>query len=298
MRILLTGVTGQLGQELMPRLRELGEVFGASRAECDLGSVPAIRSLVAAVQPAVIVNAAAYTAVDEAEQQQELAYAINCKAAGVLADEARRWDAMLVHYSTDYVFDGSKAEAYTEEDTTAPRNVYGASKLAGENAVCAAGGRSLVLRTSWVYGAKGKNFLQTIRRLARERGELKVVDDQVGAPTSVMEIARATTELVRRCAGEETGKFPAGIYHMTAAGCVSWCGFARAIVAALRADEKLKLERIVPIPSAEYVTAARRPLNSRLNNDKFADTFGFRLESWEQGLAEVVGELRRREAQV
>jgi dTDP-4-dehydrorhamnose reductase len=309
MRILLTGVTGQLGQELLPRLRELGEVFGATRAECDLGcdpgSVPAIRSLVAVVDPTVIVNAAAYTAVDAAEQQQELAYAINCKAPGVLAEEARKRGAMLVHYSTDYVFDGSKAEAYTEQDRPAPLNVYGASKLAGENAVCAAGGRSLVLRTSWVYGTNGKNFLLTIRRLAREQEELKIVDDQTGAPTSAAQIARATTELVRRYAGAEAEMFPAGVYHMTAGGSVSWCGFARAIVAALRANqganqganEAMKLERIVPISSVEYPTPARRPLNSRLNNSKFEGAFGFRLESWGQGLAEVVGEIRRREAQ-
>ncbi len=297
MRILLTGAAGQLGQELLPRLRELGEVIATGRAECDLGSADAIRSVVAAAQPTVIVNAAAYTAVDLAESQPEQAYAINGTAPGVLAEEARKLDAMLVHYSTDYVFDGNKPGAYTEDDTPAPLNTYGASKLAGEHAVSEAGGRCLVLRTSWVYGASGKNFLLTIRRLAREREELKIVDDQTGAPTSAPQIARATTELVRRYTTAEAAAFPAGVYHMTAAGSVSWCGFARAIVAAMGEDEHFKLQRIVPIPSSEYATAARRPLNSRLSNGKFERTFGFKLESWESGLGEVVREIRSRESQ-
>jgi dTDP-4-dehydrorhamnose reductase len=297
MRILLTGAAGQLGQELLPRLRELGEVIATSRAECDLASADAIRSVVAEVRPTVIVNAAAYTAVDQAESQQEAAYAINGTAPGVLAEEARKLDTMLVHYSTDYVFDGSQSGAYTEDDTAAPLNTYGASKLAGERAVSAAGGRSLVLRTSWVYGANGKNFLLTIRRLAREREELKIVDDQTGAPTSAVQIARATAELVRQHATAEAAAFPAGVYHMTAAGSVSWCGFARAIVAAMGKDENFKLQRIVPIASGEYATAARRPLNSRLSNDKFERVFGFKLESWESGLAEVVHEIRSQEWQ-
>jgi dTDP-4-dehydrorhamnose reductase len=293
----LTGINGQLGKDLLPRLREQGEVVAVGRADCDLSSADAIRKLVAEVRPAVIVNPAAYTAVNEAEANSDLAYAVNRAAAGTLAEEARRSGAMFVHYSTDYVFDGSKPGAYTESDEPAPLNVYGASKLAGERAVAAAGGRFLVLRTSWVYGANGNNFLLTIRRLAREREELKIVDDQVGGPTSSIQIARATAELVRQYATVAEDVFPAGVYHMTAGGSVSWCGFARAIVAALSEGEKLRLQRILAIPSSEFPTPARRPLNSILCNDKFERTFGFRMESWDSGLAEVVREIRLRESQ-
>ena len=297
MRVLLTGAAGQLGQELLPRLQKLGEVIAITRAECELGSTEAIRGMVEKTRPAVIVNAAAYTAVDQAESQQGLAYAINCTAPGVLAEEAQKLGAMLVHYSTDYVFDGAKPGAYEEDDTTAPLNVYGASKLAGEHAVNAVGGRSLVLRTSWVYGANGKNFLFTIRRLALDREELKIVDDQTGAPTSTVQIAQATAELVRQYAAVESDAFPSGVYHMTASGSVSWCGFARAIMEELSKDESFRLRRILPIASGEYATAARRPLNSRLNNSKFERTFGFKLESWELGLSEVVRQIRLRGSQ-
>ncbi len=297
MRILLTGANGQVGKALLPLLQEQGEVSVASRAECDLHSVDAIRKLVADVRPSVIVNPAAYTAVNEAETQSELAYAINCTAAGTLAEEARKSGAMFVHYSTDYVFDGSKRGGYTEDDEPAPLNVYGASKLAGERAVAAAGGRYLVLRTSWVYGATGNNFLLTIQRLAREREELKIVDDQVGGPTSAMTIAQATATLVRRYATVAEDAFPAGLYHMTARGSVSWCGFARAIVAALGERDTFRLQRILAISSSEYPTPARRPLNSVLCNSKFARTFGFRMETWQSGLAEVISEIHSREGQ-
>ncbi len=298
MRILMTGATGQLGKDLLPLLQEQGEVVAVSRADCDLSSADAVRKVVAEVRPSVIVNPAAYTAVNDAEAQRELAYAINGTAAGILAEEARKFGAMFVHYSTDYVFDGGKPGAYTEDDEPAPLNVYGASKLAGERAVAAAGGRYLVLRTSWVYGANGNNFLLTIRRLAREREELKIVDDQVGAPTSSIDIARATARLVRQYVAVAEDAFPAGLYHMTAAGTVSWCGFARAIVAALGEHESFQLQRIVAIGSSEYPTPARRPLNSLLCNGKFERTFGFRLGSWQSGLAEVIREILSRESQI
>jgi dTDP-4-dehydrorhamnose reductase len=244
----------------------------------------------------VIVNTAAYTAVNEAETQADLAYAINRDAPGTLAEEARKLGAMFIHYSTDYVFDGSKPCAYTEDDEPAPLNVYGASKLAGERAVAAAGGRHLVLRTSWVYGANGSNFLLTIRRLAREREELKVVDDQVGGPTSSLQLAEATARLVRQYSVRPEAEFPAGLYHATAAGSVSWCGFAKAIVESLGQTEPLKNRRVLGIPSGEFPTPARRPLNSVLCNDKFELTFGFRLESWRAGLMDVVREINSRES--
>ncbi len=297
MRILLTGSTGQVGKDLLPLLREQGEVTAVGRSECDLSSVDAIRKLVAEVKPSVIVNPAAYTAVNDAEAHREQAYAINCNAAKTLAEEARKLGAMFVHYSTDYVFDGGKAGAYTEDDEPAPLNVYGASKLAGERAIAAVGGRYLVLRTSWVYSASGNNFLLTIRRLAHEREELNIVDDQVGGPTSSKEIARATAGLVRQYAAVDKAAFPAGLYHMTAAGSVSWCGFARAIIAGLGERETFRLKRIMGIGSGEYPTPARRPLNSVLCNDKFEGAFGFRLGNWESGLAEVICEILSQESQ-
>jgi len=297
MRILLTGVHGQLGTDLLPLLQPLGEVVTASRAECDLSSVEAIRKLVAEIQPAVIVNPAAYTAVNDAETQSELAYAINATALGALAEEARKAGAMLVHYSTDYVFDGSKQGAYSESDEPSPLNVYGASKLAGERAIADAGGRFLVLRTSWVYGPNGNNFLRTIRRLAAEREELRIVDDQVGAPTGSTQLAQATARLVRQLSPLAEQEFPSGLYHATAGGSVSWCGFAQAIVSGMtEAGEAVRVRQIVPIRSDEYPVAAKRPLNSVLANDKFESTFGFRLGSWQQGLAEASREIRLREA--
>jgi dTDP-4-dehydrorhamnose reductase len=302
MRILLTGVHGQLGTDLLPLLQPLGEVIAVGRAECDLSSVEAIRKLVAEVRPDVIVNPAAYTAVNDAQAQSELAYAINATAPGALAGETRKSGAMLVHYSTDYVFDGSKPGAYTESDEPAPLNVYGASKLAGERAVAAAGGRFLVLRTSWVYGANGNNFLRTIRRLAAEREELRIVDDQVGAPTSSMQLAQATARLVRQLSATTEPEFPSGLYHATAEGSVSWCGFARAIVSEMKAEalkaedgETLRVRQIVPIRSDEYPVAARRPLNSVLSNQKFERAFGFRLGSWREALAEALHEIHLRE---
>jgi len=300
-RILLTGAKGQLGVQLLPRLGEHGEVIAVAHAECDLSDADAVRRLVRQVAPDVIVNAAAYTAVNDAESNRGLAMAINGVAPGVLAEEAKRSGALVVHYSTDYVFDGSKEGPYTEEDVTGPLNVYGASKLAGELAVAASGGRYLVLRTSWVYGAVGNNFLLTILRLAREREELKIVDDQVGAPTSTVQLARATSELVRRYGvaseahGVNQGATPSGVYHLTAAGSVSWCGFARAIIAANAASgakDAVKVRRTVGISSKAYITPALRPLNSVLSNEKFARTFGFQLEDWQTALAEVMGELR------
>ena len=294
-RILLIGASGQVGTELQRSFAGFGELISCNRNSLDLTSEAAIRSVVEHTRPDVILNAAAYTAVDKAESEPELAYAINAHAPLVLAQEAARRNVLLVHYSTDYVFDGTKSSPWSEDDATHPLNVYGASKLAGEQAVRAAGGRHLIFRTSWVYGPHGRNFLFTMLRLARERERLRVVDDQRGAPTSSIAIADATRTLVE---GALTGRFGAveqwvGLYHMTCAGVVSWCGFAQAIFA--RADKLLdgRLPQVVPIPGAEYPTPARRPLNSALSCEKLGRAFGVRLPTWEAGLDRVVEQLKR-----
>jgi dTDP-4-dehydrorhamnose reductase len=293
MRILLTGALGQVGAELAPLLRQLGDVVAVDRAECDLASPKDVRALVADTRPAVVINPAAFTAVNEAETQVELACAINGTAPGILAEEARRLGAMFVHYSTDYVFNGEKQGPYVETDEPAPLNMYGSSKLEGERAVAAVGGRYLVLRTSWVYGPYGANFLLTIRRLAQEKEEVKIVADQIGAPTSSGQIARATARLVQRFAAAKEKEFPAGLYHMTAAGSTSWFGFAQAIVNAMPAR---KLQRLLPVPTSEYPTPARRPMNSLLDNTKFEQTFGFRLNDWQSATAAVLRELEARQS--
>jgi dTDP-4-dehydrorhamnose reductase len=282
MRTLITGKNGQVGMELSRLYHPLGDVVVTGREECDLSSEQSIRDTVRQVKPAVIINAGAYTAVDLAEKERDLCFAINAAAPRVLAEEAARLDALLIHYSTDYVFDGEKSEPYLESDPINPVSVYGASKAAGEAAIAEVAGQYLVLRTSWVYAAQGKNFLRTMLRLGAERSELRVVDDQFGAPTSAAAIAIATARLA-----EQYVEIPeaAGIYHMTAAGSTSWCGFARAIFAAgiLRTQP-----RVQPIPSSDYPTPAKRPANSVLANDKFAHTFGFRLPSWQQQLDQVL----------
>lgn len=268
--------------ELSRLYHSLGEVVVTGREECDLSSEQSIRDTVRQVKPAVIINAGAYTAVDLAEKERDLCFAINAAAPRVLAEEAARLDALLIHYSTDYVFDGEKSAPYLESDPINPVNVYGASKAAGEAAIAEVAGQYLVLRTSWVYAAQGKNFLRTMLRLGAERSELRVVDDQFGAPTSAAAIATATARLAEQYAGVPEA---AGIYHMTAAGSTSWCGFARAIFAAgvLRTQP-----RVEPISSTDYPTPAKRPANSVLANDKFAHAFGFRLPSWQQQLDQVL----------
>ncbi|MDA1116576.1 MAG: dTDP-4-dehydrorhamnose reductase [Proteobacteria bacterium] len=274
MRILLTGKDGQVGWELQKTLAALGEVTALGRAELDLRDAERIGEVVRAAKPEVIVNAAAYTAVDKAESERDLAFAVNAVAPGVLAAEAKRSGALLVHYSTDCVFDGSKNSPYVENDELNPLNIYGASKLAGERAIADSGCRHLILRTSWVYGPRGSNFLLTMLRLARERPELRVVDDQIGAPTSSLAIARATAQLLPRGAG--------GLYHFCAAGEASWCGFARAILA--RAGIATP---VVAIRTEDYPTPARRPRNSCLDCSRLRKDFGLSLASWEEQLSEV-----------
>ena len=285
MRILLTGRNGQVGWELERKLAPLGEVIATDRATLDLADPDAIRRAAREAKPQVIVNAAAYTAVDQAESEPELAMQINGIAPGILADEAKRLGALLVHYSTDYVFDGEKATPYVEDDPPNPINVYGKTKLEGERAIQGFGCRHLILRTSWVYGPRGRNFLLTILRAARERPELRVVSDQVGAPTSSLAIAQATGEILRQSSGRAVFT---GIYHMSASGQATWYDFAVAILAEARLPTP-----IVPISSEQYPTAARRPGNSLLDNSKLAATVGTRLPSWREQLTGVMAELRR-----
>jgi len=274
LRILLTGGNGQVGWELQGALAPLGEVTALGRAELDLRDAGRMRDAVRTAKPDVVVNAAAYTAVDKAEAERDLAFAVNAVAPGILAEEAKRAGALLVHYSTDYVFDGTKGSPYTEADPTCPINVYGESKLAGEKAIQGSDCRFLILRTSWVYGPRGSNFMLTMLRLARERPELRVVDDQIGAPTSSLAIARATAQLLRPGAG--------GLYHLSAAGEVTWCGFARAILARAGIATPVRAIR-----TEDYPTPARRPRNSRLDCSRLRRDFDVALAPWEDQLSEV-----------
>lgn len=295
MRILLTGASGQVGWELRRTLAPLGRVTAADRRAADLADPASLRRAVREANPALIVNAAAYTAVDGAEKETDLAMAVNGVAPGILAEECARLGAPLVHFSTDYVFDGSKAGPYTEDDTPAPVNAYGASKLAGERAIEAVGVPHLILRTSWVYGLRGRNFLLTICRLARERDELRIVDDQRGAPTWSRLIAEAAAQLVARAGLGDAGSLGArsGVYHLAAGGATSWCGFARAILEAGPAIGVPAPPRLVPISTAEYPTPARRPANSCLAGDKLARVFGLALPAWDEGLRLCVEEAAR-----
>lgn len=281
MRILLTGVNGQVGWELQRTLAPLGEVIAADRKVLDLADMAHIRSQVAALAPDLIVNPAAYTAVDQAESEPGLAYAINAAAPGELA----ACGVPLVHFSTDYVFDGRKGDAYTEADAPNPLGVYGASKRAGEEAVAQAGTPHLILRTSWVYGLRGRNFLLTMQRLAREREALSVVDDQFGAPTWSRLIAEATALVAARWLERRDLAATSGIYHLACGGRTSWHGFTESILADMVARGESGLARLTAIPTSGYPTPAARPANSQLDCSKLAATFGVRLPDWNAALA-------------
>ncbi|MES2319275.1 MAG: dTDP-4-dehydrorhamnose reductase [Pseudomonadota bacterium] len=280
MKILLTGASGQVGYELQRSLQALGQVVAVDRARMDLSDLDQVRDVVRAVRPGLIVNPAAYTAVDKAESEPALAHRVNAEAPAVMAAEARLLGAAMVHYSTDYVFDGTKQGAYLETDATNPINVYGHSKLAGEQAIAAAGIDYLILRTSWVYGMRGKNFLQTMLRLGAEREQLRVVADQIGAPTWSRTIADTTAVLLAQArAGRHWWEQHRGIYHLSAQGQTTWHGFTEAIVA--RAGLACT---VVPISSAEYPTPARRPSNSVMSSNKLIQTL-CAIPDWEQALS-------------
>ena len=281
MNILICGQNGQVARELQKRLGGLGELHVWGRDRFDMAKPESLREAVRALKPGLIVNAAAHTAVDLAESEPELAYAINAEAPGVLAEEAARLRAPLIHYSTDYVFDGSKNGQYNEEDPTGPLGVYGQSKLAGEQAIRDVGVEHLILRTSWVYSNHGKNFLLTMQRLLQEKEELRIVADQIGAPTWAGTIAASTRALIDRWQAGEPGAW--GIYHLTAGGETSWFGFAEAIAARLREQGK-PCARLVPIPSREYPTPAARPLNSRLDCTRLAREWGVSQPQWQDAL--------------
>jgi len=287
-RFLVTGSNGQVGFELRRSLAPLGEVMALDRAACDLRQPDTLRQLVREYRPDVIVNPAAYTAVDKAETDVKSAFAVNGTAVGVLAEEARALDSLLVHYSTDYVFDGNKATPYVETDAVNPQSVYGKSKLAGESAIAASGAVALVLRTCWVAGAHGDNFVKAMLKLGRERKGLHVIADQFGAPTTAALVADVTAQIIARSwlAGDRS-TFPGGIYHLAADGAATWHGYAMELLRyAVARGVKLKVDpdAIVAIPAIEYPSQAPRPANSRLDTSKLRETFGVHLPDWRDGI--------------
>jgi len=294
-RILIVGNTGQLGRELERIFAGVGLIVAVNRESVDLADSDQLRQVVHHAAPDVILNAAAYTAVDRAESEVATAHAINALAPRVLAEEAAERNALLVHYSTDYVFDGSKQEPWTEDDSPAPLSVYGASKLAGEQAIQNSRARHLIFRTSWVYSPHGKNFLLTMLRLARERDKLSIVDDQIGAPTSSFALARATRSIVTGALAGRYGEPQdwSGLYHMTCAGSVSWFGFAQAIFTRAANQLGAKPPELTPIAAKDYPTAAARPRNSVLSNEKLRARFAVELPSWQSALDEVIASIQQ-----
>ncbi|HSY68992.1 MAG TPA: dTDP-4-dehydrorhamnose reductase [Edaphobacter sp.] len=298
-RILLTGATGQVGGELLETLKPLGEVIAPSRAEMDLANAASVRETISAVRPRWIVNPGAYTAVDKAESEPELAYAINAEAVRVMGQEAEAIGAGVIHFSTDYVFDGSRSAPYAETDATAPVSVYGASKLAGEKALTESDAGHLVFRTSWVYGARGKNFLLTILKLARDRETLRVVADQRGAPTWSRDLAKMTAEVIGQCEAAARGRELSdvlgdlgGIYHAAGAGETTWYGFAAEAVRLQREQEPgVPFAAIEAITTAEYPTPAKRPANSLMVSGRLAEQFGWEMMDWRDSLRKVLAEL-------
>jgi dTDP-4-dehydrorhamnose reductase len=293
MRILLTGPAGQVGHELIAALRDRHAVTPLERSQLDLGDHAALREAIEAARPDILINAAAYTAVDKAETERDLVFAVNAAAPGIMAQCIQRLGGLFVHYSTDYVFDGAKASPYVEDDAPAPLNVYGASKLAGETAVIESGGTHLIFRTTWIYDLRGRNFLNTMRRLAAERPELRVIADQFGAPTWSRWVAQATAQVIDKCFESETSRDRlrvewSGVYHLTAGGRTSWHGFASEIVEALAQKGLAPRIPVVPIGTADYPTPAARPANSVLSNEKVERVFGLKQVDWRAQLRECM----------
>ncbi|MHB1668129.1 dTDP-4-dehydrorhamnose reductase [Thiomonas sp.] len=296
--ILLLGADGQLGWELRRALLPLGSVLAMNRTQADLGDLPALRATLEREQPDIIVNAAAYTAVDKAESEPGLAARINAEAPKLLADYAAAHQAWLVHYSTDYVFDGTKPAPYTELDAPKPRSVYGRSKLAGEQAIAASGCRHFMFRTSWVYAARGGNFAKTMLKLAREREHLRVVADQFGAPTSAELIADVTALALHRVRTDATFATAVwtqpGLYHLTASGSTSWHGYAQFVLqqaAAQGVALRCAAEAVEPIATVDYPLPAPRPANSRLDCDRLQATLGIALPQWQLQVQRMLAEV-------
>ncbi|PHS68204.1 MAG: dTDP-4-dehydrorhamnose reductase [Methylophaga sp.] len=291
MKILLTGANGQVGFECQCSLALIGEVIALDRQGLDLTDQTEIERVIQQHKPDIIVNAAAYTAVDKAEQQTELAYSINATAPQIMAEQAKLLNIPLIHYSTDYVFNGQGQKPWSEQDPTNPINVYGQTKLAGEQAIQASGCNYVILRTSWVYGARGQNFLNTMQRLATTLEQLSVVDDQIGTPTWSRHIADATAQIIGQAKSSQNPhqfwRQNSGVYHLTASGKTSWHGFTRAIFDNME-QQGTTTAMLKAIPTSEYPTPAKRPLYSCMNNQKLADTFGIRLLDWQASLALVL----------
>ena len=286
MKILLLGKNGQIGFELQRTLAPLGEVISFDQDRASFLDIVALRQTVKGCSPNVIVNAAAYTAVDKAETDEAVCHAVNAAAPAVLAEEARRLNALLIHYSSDYVFNGKKSDPYLEDDEAFPLSVYARSKVEGDRLVAQSGADFLIIRTGWVYGARGANFLRTILRLAKERSELGIVNDQIGAPTWSRMIAEGTAQAIARAAVNPAEY--SGVYHLTAAGRTTWFGFTEAIFDIFNLQPRPKL---VPITMDQYPTPAKRPAYSVLSTDKFARAFGLRLPDWRRQLEMVAGEV-------
>ncbi len=292
-KIVITGKQGQVGYELQRALLPLGQIIALDRQQLDLADSQQIRDLISALKPTIIINAAAYTAVDKAETDQKLAMQINGIAPGVLAEIAQECGALFVHYSTDYVYDGSKSGIYQETDHTNPINYYGLTKLAGEQAIQATAANYLILRTSWVYGSRGANFLLTMLRLMQQREHLTVIDDQQGTPTWSRLIAEVTAHTVRQSLYEQQQQqFQSGIYHLTCSGETTWHGFAEKIAELAQNKYPLTVKSIAKIPTSAYPTPAKRPANSRISTQALQDKFGLTLPTWDQALTLCMQDLQ------
>ena len=285
MKILLTGKTGQVGGELNNILKDIGELVSVGREHLDLSKITSIEPAILDIQPDIIINAAGYTAVDKAEEESELAMTVNGIAPGGLAKAAKKIEASLIHYSTDYVFDGRSDTPYREEDITCPLSIYGKSKLAGEKNIAEAGIPYLILRTSWVYSLQGKSFLRTIKKLAEEKDTLRIVDDQIGAPTWAGSIALATRKILKQYLRDGSDPSLSGIFHLTCQGKSSWYDFAKEI---LNISSTSQNTQLLPIPTSEYPTAATRPLYSLLSNDKLEKVFGLKMPHWNDALKDCM----------